>query len=84
MKDFSITVPPIGDRIEDIPLLVWALVKEFEKYRCKAFEKIPQKCISALQQNTWPGNFRELRNIIENATIISKGRGGYSSGSTLN
>ena len=69
---FSITVPPLRDRIEDIPLLVWALVKEFEKSMGKAIEKIPQKSIDALSQYTWPGNIRQLRNVIEHAMIISK------------
>ncbi len=71
---FSVTVPPLRDRIEDIPLLVWAFIKEFEKPMGKAIEKIPQKSIDALQQYPWPGNIRELKNVIENAMIISKGR----------
>ena len=71
---FSITVPPLRDRIEDIPLLVWAFIKEFEKSMGKAIEKIPQKSIDALQQYPWPGNIRELKNVIEHAMIISQGR----------
>ena len=71
---FSITVPPLRDRIEDIPLMVWAFIKEFEKPMGKAIEKIPQKSIDALQQYPWPGNIRELKNVIESAMIISKGR----------
>jgi transcriptional regulator with GAF, ATPase, and Fis domain len=69
---FSITAPPLRERIEDIPLLVWALVKEFEKSMGKTIEKIPQKGIDMLQQYTWSGNIRELRNVVENAMIISK------------
>ena len=71
---FSITAPPLRDRIEDIPLLVWAFVKEFEKSMGKTIAKIPQKNIDAMQQYSWPGNIRELRNAIENAMIISKGK----------
>jgi transcriptional regulator with GAF, ATPase, and Fis domain len=71
---FSITVPSLRDRIEDIPLLVWAFIKEFEKPMGKAIEKISQKSIDALQQYPWPGNIRELKNVIEHAMIISKGR----------
>ena len=71
---FSITAPPLRDRIEDIPLLVWAFIKEFEKPMGKAIEKIPQKSIDALQQYPWPGNIRELKNVIEHAMIISQGR----------
>jgi len=71
---FSIAVPPLRDRIEDIPLLVWSLAKEFEKSMGKTIEKIPQKSIDGLLQYPWPGNIRELRNMIENAMIISKGK----------
>jgi PAS domain S-box-containing protein len=71
---FPITVPPLRDRIEDIPLLVWSLVKEFEKSMGKTIEKIPQTSIDALYQYSWPGNIRELRNVIENAMIISTGK----------
>jgi len=69
---FPITVPPLRDRMEDIPLLVWAFVKEFEKSMGKTIEKIPQKNIDMLQRYSWPGNIRELRNSIENAMIVSK------------
>ena len=71
---FSITVPPLRDRIEDILLLVWAFIKEFEKPMGKAIEKIPQKSMDALQRYPWPGNIRELKNVIENAMIISNDR----------
>ena len=71
---FSITVPPLRDRAEDIPLLLWTFVKEFEKSMGKTIEKIPQKSIDALQQYSWPGNIRELRNVVENAMIISTGK----------
>ena len=71
---FSITAPPLRDRIEDIPLLVWAFIKEFENPMGKAIEKIPQKSMDALQQYPWPGNIRELKNVIENAMIISNDR----------
>ena len=71
---FSITVPPLRERIEDIPLLVWAFIKEFEKPIGKAIEKIPQKSMAALQRHSWSGNIRELKNVIENAMIISNDR----------
>jgi PAS domain S-box-containing protein len=68
---FSVTAPPLRDRSEDIPLLVWNFVKEFEKSMGRIIEKIPQKSIDALKQYSWPGNIRELRNVVENAMIIS-------------
>ena len=71
---FSITAAPLRERIEDIPLLVWAFIKEFEQRMGKTIEKIPQKSIDALQRYPWPGNIRELKNVIENAMIISNGR----------
>ena len=71
---FSITVPPLRDRSEDIPSLVWAFIKEFEKPMGKVIEKIPQKSMAALQRYNWPGNIRELKNVIENAMIISNDR----------
>jgi transcriptional regulator with GAF, ATPase, and Fis domain len=71
---FSITVPPLRDRTEDIPMLIWTLVKEFEKSMGKTIEEISQKNIDVLQQYPWPGNIRELRNVVENAMIMSKNK----------
>ena len=70
---FSLTVPPLRERIEDIPLLVWAFVKEYGDRMGKTIESIPQKTMEALQQHPWPGNVRELRNMIEQSMIISQG-----------
>jgi transcriptional regulator with GAF, ATPase, and Fis domain len=71
---FTITAPPLRDRIADIPLLVWSFVKEFETGMGKTIENIPQKSLDALQRYPWPGNIRELRNVIENAMIITTGK----------
>ena len=71
---FSINVPPLRDRIEDLPLLVWTFVKEFTRTMGKTIEKIPQKDIDRLQQYMWPGNIRELKNLVENAMIISNSK----------
>jgi PAS domain S-box-containing protein len=69
---FSITAPPLRERIEDIPMLVWAFIKEFEKSMGKSIEKIAARSIGALQRYSWPGNIRELRNVVENAMILCK------------
>lgn len=69
---FPIVVPPLRDRSEDIPLLIRAFVREFEKKLGKQIQKIPHKTMQSLQVYLWPGNVRELRNIIERAMIISK------------
>jgi PAS domain S-box-containing protein len=71
---FPITVPPLRERQEDIPLLVSAFVREFETKMARKIETIFQKSLNALQGYSWPGNVRELRNVIEQAMIISKGR----------
>jgi len=71
---FPIAIPPLRERPEDIPLLVWAFVKEFQKRMGKEMESIPRKSIEALQTYPWPGNVRELRNVIERAMIVSGGK----------
>ena len=70
---FPIVVPPLRDRPEDIPVLAWSFVKEFEKALGKRIESISKEQILALQRYAWPGNIRELRNVIERAVIVSKG-----------
>jgi formate hydrogenlyase transcriptional activator len=71
---FPIVIPPLRERPEDIPLLVRAVVKEFQKRMGKEIENIPKKTMQALQSYSWPGNVRELRNLIEHAMILSKGK----------
>ena len=71
---FPIVIPPLRERPEDIPPLVRAVVKEFQKRMGKEIESIPKKTMEALQSYSWPGNVRELRNLIEHAMILSKGK----------
>ena len=71
---FPITIPPLRERKDDIPLLVWAFVKEFGKSMGKSIEQIPKKTIDMLQSYSWPGNGRELRNVIERAMILNSGQ----------
>jgi formate hydrogenlyase transcriptional activator len=71
---FPIGIPPLRERPEDIPLLVWAFVRQFEKKMGKRVDAISRKSLEALQHNSWPGNVRELRNVIEHAMIVSSGR----------
>jgi transcriptional regulator with GAF, ATPase, and Fis domain len=71
---FPITMPPLRERIDDIPALVWTFVKEFEKTMAKRIESISRKSMQALQSYPWPGNIRELRNVVEQAMIISQGK----------
>jgi formate hydrogenlyase transcriptional activator len=68
---FPITIPPLRDRKEDIPSLVWSFVNQFEKTLSKRIESIPKNSMEALMRYSWPGNIRELRNVIEHAMIMS-------------
>jgi formate hydrogenlyase transcriptional activator len=70
---FPIHVPPLRERIEDIPMLVWAFVADFSRALGKKIDVISQEHMRALQQYPWPGNVRELRNVIERAVIVSTG-----------
>ena len=69
---FPIVIPPLRERLEDIPLLAWAFVEEFKKRMGKEIETISKKTMEGLQSYSWPGNVRELRNVIEHAMILSK------------
>jgi len=71
---FPIMIPPLRERPEDIPLMVWAFVREFQKRMGKEIESISKKSMETLQSYTWPGNVRELRNVIEHAMILSNDR----------
>ena len=68
---FPIRVPPLRDRAEDIPLLVWRFVEEFSKAFAKRIDTIDKDNMAALQQYSWPGNIRELRNVVERAMITA-------------
>ena len=70
---YPITIAPLRDRISDIPLLAEHFVKQFNRKLNKNIKKISLKTIKQLQSYSWPGNIRELENIIERATIISQG-----------
>jgi len=71
---FPIAVPPLRERPEDIPLLIWAFVRQYEKKMGKRIDHIPRKSMEDLQLYPWPGNARELRNVIEHAMIVSSGK----------
>lgn len=70
---FPISVPPLRERREDIPQLVWAIVEEFGKTFGKTIERIPKKNMEAMERYPWPGNVRELRNLVERAMILCNG-----------
>ena len=68
---FPLAIPPLRERLEDIPPLVWMFVKQNEMKLGNRIERIPRKHMEALKRYAWPGNARELRNIVEHAMITS-------------
>ena len=70
---FSIELPPLRTRKEDIPLLVQTFLTEFNKVNGKNVRAVDQEAMFVLEQYPWPGNIRELRNVIERATILAEG-----------
>lgn len=70
---FPIVVPPLRERPEDIPLLVWGFVESLGRRMGKSITSIPKRVLRQLEQYDWPGNVRELRNVIERGLILSTG-----------
>ncbi|HKA19022.1 MAG TPA: PAS domain S-box protein [Blastocatellia bacterium] len=70
---FPIKVPPLRERREDIPMLVSHFLTQLGMKLGKSIDSIPQETMEALQNYHWPGNIRELRNVIERASIVSQG-----------
>jgi formate hydrogenlyase transcriptional activator len=70
---FPITIPPLRDRRDDIATLVRYFVQEFATRMRKPIESIPADTMSALVNYSWPGNIRELRNVLERSVILTSG-----------
>ncbi len=70
---FPIRVPPLRERAEDIPLLVWRFVDQYSKLLGKRIDTIAAENLVKLQEYGWPGNIRELRNAVERAMIVATG-----------
>jgi DNA-binding NtrC family response regulator len=66
-------VPPLRERAEDIPQLVWTFLEEFCSRMGKRITQVPRKTMEALQRYPWPGNVRELKNVIEHGAIVTSG-----------
>jgi formate hydrogenlyase transcriptional activator len=71
---FPVTIPPLRDRREDIPLLVRYFAQKYARRMKKPVDTIPVKAMTALSDYHWPGNVRELENFIERAVILSRGK----------
>jgi formate hydrogenlyase transcriptional activator len=67
---FPISIPPLRERAEDIPLLVRHFVRHFAKKMNKTIDAISDETMQALTRYPWPGNVRELQNIIERSVVI--------------
>jgi formate hydrogenlyase transcriptional activator len=70
---FPITMPPLRERREDIPLLVDHFLAKFNKKIGRNITSVPKETLSALRDYHWPGNVRELESVIERAVITSQG-----------
>jgi len=70
---FPITIPPLRERPGDIPLLVRHFVQQASGRMNKSIDRIPSEIMDALTEYQWPGNIRELENVIERAVILSPG-----------
>jgi formate hydrogenlyase transcriptional activator len=71
---FPIQIPALRERPEDIPLLVRYFVQKFSRSLNKEVEYIPADAMDALSNYSWPGNIRELENLLERAVILSPGK----------
>src|SRR5208282_1777924 len=70
---FPISIPPLRDRPDDVPALVRYFVREAARRMKKTIDSIPPETMVAMVQYRWPGNIRELENVIERAVILSPG-----------
>jgi formate hydrogenlyase transcriptional activator len=70
---FPVTLPPLRERRDDIPRLVRHFTQKFARQMGRRIESIPTVAMDALVQYPWPGNIRELENVVERAAILSDG-----------
>jgi DNA-binding NtrC family response regulator len=71
---FTIQLPPLRERVEDLPQLIQMFIERYAGQNHKDVIGADDECIKALQAHPWPGNVRQLRNVIERALIICEGR----------
>ena len=70
---FPIQLPPLRERREDIPLLVWSIINRRQGELGRHIDDVPRRVMRALESYEWPGNVRELENVIERALILAAG-----------
>jgi DNA-binding NtrC family response regulator len=70
---FSIHLPPLRERREDLSLLIQSLLEEFNSKYGKAIQNVDAGALALLTEHDWPGNVRELRNVLERAVLVAQG-----------
>ena len=70
---FPIRVPPLRERADDVPALVWAFTESIGRKMGNTIKNIPRRTMEQLQRYAWPGNVRELSNVVERAMILTSG-----------
>lgn len=73
LKVIPITVPPLRERKEDIPLLIHHFINEFNAEFKKKIKGVSDEAMQAMTTYSWPGNIRELKNVIERAMLLGTG-----------
>src|SRR5579863_1702461 len=71
---FTIALPPLRERIDDLPQLTQMFINHFAAQNKKEVTGVDEECMKALAAHPWPGNVRQLRNVIERALIVCEGR----------
>jgi len=70
---FPLTIPPLRERAEDVPFLAWHFINAKQGALGRAIKRVPERLMRALETYAWPGNIRELENVIERALIVTSG-----------
>jgi DNA-binding NtrC family response regulator len=70
---FTIEMPPLCQRLEDLPLLIESFLQHFAELNHKQIKGVDEECLAALKSHPWPGNVRQLRNVIERASVLCRG-----------
>jgi transcriptional regulator with GAF, ATPase, and Fis domain len=73
LRVVPIDLPPLRERREDIPILIWHFIEKARARHGKAIDEVPTEVMEALASYEWPGNVRELENVIERAVVLSPG-----------
>jgi transcriptional regulator with GAF, ATPase, and Fis domain len=71
---FPVHLPPLRERVEDIPLLIASFLRSLERQLGRSFDPPAPSCLRRLQEYRWPGNVRELHNVVERAAILARER----------